>query len=198
MNKCLSFAAAALLLFSSVAHAQSTEPARSVGRKGATQLGLNFATTTAISDNGLGGTSATTNLFGGVDIGRFVTNKFLLRFGVSGFGEVGGSAQPSYGAQSSGGSTVTFTFLTGGLFYVTPQKAQSLYLGGDMSIPMSKNGSSNPYVNGRVGVQAAIRANASFFVEAGYGAQISSGNNNGLSSGSNGSFQTNLGVRVLF
>jgi hypothetical protein len=188
------FTAAFLVTLGASAFAQSDEAAKTVGRKGATQLGINFQTTTSISTSYYGTTNTETNLFGGVDVGRFVSNKFLVRFGLSGFGTVGGGGGESgyYGGAVGGGSSVSFNVLGGGLFYLTPQKPQSLYVGGDMSVPMSKAGAGDPYMNSRVGLQAAIRSNASIFFEGGYGTVLSRGG-----SGS-GSLQSNLGVRVLF
>jgi hypothetical protein len=192
----------AILAFGGVAFAQSDEGAKTVGRKGATQLGMSFATTTTITSSATGltgsgsSTSATTNIFGGVDIGRFVSDSFLLRFGINGSGNLGGqkadtSTLTRLGISVPATPTVNFNLIGGALYYMTPQKPQSFYLGGDMSVPMSDVGISDPYANARVGVQAAIRANASFFVEAGYGFLVSS-------IGSNGSLMSNIGVRVLF
>ena len=187
------FAAAFILSVGGQAFAQSDEPAKSVGRKGATQLGINFQTTTSISTTSRGQSSTETNLFGGIDVGRFISNKLLFRFGVSGFGTLGGQTVDSiYGVDlGGGGSSVSFNILGGGLYYLTPQKPQSLYIGGDMSVPLSKAGAGDPYVNSRIGVQSAIRSNASIFFEGGYGMVVSN-------LGSNGSLQSNLGVRILF
>jgi len=183
-------AAAFVLTLGGTAFAQSDEGAKTVGRKGATQLGFNFSTNTSIQDTGFGSTSAQTSLFGGFDVGRFTTDKFLVRLGLNGFGQLGGGQETAFG--SVGGSSVSFDLLGGGLYYLTPQKAQSLYIGGDLSVPLSSNGTGSPYANGRLGVQAAIRSNAAIFLEAGYGALLSS------AAGSTGSLQSNLGVRVLF
>jgi hypothetical protein len=182
--------AVAVLTLGGTAFAQSDEAAKTVGHKGATQLGFNFSTNTSIQETGFGSTTAQTSLFGGFDVGRFATDKFLVRFGFNAFGQLGGGSETEFG--SFGGSSVSFGLLGGGLYYLTPQKAQSLYLGGDMSVPLSSSGAGSPYANGRLGVQAAIRSNAAIFLEAGYGALLSS------AAGSTGSLQSNLGVRVLF
>jgi hypothetical protein len=121
-------------------------------------------------------------MYGLIDVGRFVTDKFLTRFGVSGSGSVG--------RQGAAGD-ISFTLLTGALYYFTPDKTSSLYLGGDSALPISQSGTGDMMVNGRLGVQSAIRHNASFFVEGGYGATLTS-----LSS--SGSLMSNLGVRILF
>lgn len=199
MKTFASFTAFALVIaLGGTAFAQSAEGARSVGRKGATQLGIQFTTTTSLSTSGDGSVASTTNLFGGIDVGRFVTDKFLTRFGLSGFGQVGGQSFDFGDGSSSSGSNVSFNFLGGALFYLTPQKPQSFYIGGDISVPVSSSGTGNPNVNGRLGIQAAIRSNASLFVEGGYGATLSSNKGAAGSGGSSGSLQTNLGVRVLF
>lgn len=175
-------AGALVLIASSAAFAQSVEAARTVGRKGAKQVGINFATNTSITSSGYGTNSSMTNLFGGLDVGRFVSDKFLTRFGISGSGNVGG-----------GSSSVSFSLLGGGLFYFTPEKPQSLYIGGDMTVPLSSQGTGDPYVNGRLGIQAALRANAALFFEGGYGTLLSRDGG-----GMNGSLQTNVGIRILF
>jgi hypothetical protein len=169
------------------ASAQTPEPAKMVGRKGATQMGISFSTTTPVALTEAGTQTGATTLNGSIDIGRFVTNKLVTRFGVFGSG--------SFGGQRSGGSSpVSFMLLGGVLYYFTPDKVSSLYLGGDSSVAVSSVGSGDPNVNGRLGVQTAIRHNASFFVEGGYGGALTS--SEGGSRG--GSLMTNVGIRVLF
>jgi hypothetical protein len=186
MKTFVSFIAVALFASVGTAFAQSAEGPRTVGHKGAKQIGINFSTTTSLISGAGGSTASLTNMFGGIDVGRFVSDKLVTRFGISGSGQVGGQ---------DAGSSVSFNMLGGALIYMTPQKPQSLYIGGDVSIPLSSNGAGDPYVNGRLGVQAAIRSNAAIFVEGGYGTQISRTEGGG---GMTGSLQSNIGVRVLF
>jgi hypothetical protein len=188
-----------VFLAAGAASAQTVEAARTVGRKGAMQLGISFSTSTSLSTSAFDGSqSSTTNLFGTVDVGRFLSEKFLVRFGISGFGTVGGPEQPAgdpflqqFGIEIPEQPTVTFTMLGGGLFYFTPQKISSFYVGGDVAVPMSDVGTGDPLVNGRLGVQTAIRNNASLFVEGGYGTVVGA-------ESSSGSLSTNIGLRVLF
>ncbi len=179
-----------IALFVSVAAApafgQSAEGARTVGRKGAKQLSLSFATFTQISSTeGVGGfeggTSTSTNIFGAVDFGRFVTNRFVLSFGLSGSGTV------------KRGSTPLFYTNGSAAFYFTPQKASSAYFGGEVSTPLSQTEGVDikPEVLGKLGVQTAIKENASLFVEGAYGGPVDT-------LGSSGSLRTRVGLRVLF
>ena len=171
--------AVALLALAVPSFAQTDEAARTVGRKGAVQLGVSFTTNTGISAAGMSSTS----MSGVIDVGRFVTDKFLMRFGMMGSGTFGGGTS---------GST-NFMALGGALFYVTPDKPSSLYLGGDVSVPMQAQagGAFNGFANGRLGVQTAISNNASFFVEGGYGGNL-------RSFAQQGSLMSNIGIRVLF
>jgi hypothetical protein len=167
------------------AAAQNAEPNRTVGRKGAKQLSLSFATMTQIStapDSGFGGaTSTSTNIFGAVGFGRFVTERFVLNVGISGSGDV-----------QEGSSPMFFTSV-GGLFYFSPQRVSSAYIGGDVSTMIStiEGVDSAPEVLGKLGVQTAIKENAAIFFEGAYGGAIKS-------FGSSGSLRTQLGLRVLF
>lgn len=189
MPKCLFLTTCLLAAAAGAASAQTPEPARSVGRKGATQLGISFSTSTPVHITAAGTKTEATNLNGSIDIGRFVTGKLVTRFGVFGSGSFGGDQRGN-----SGPATISFSLLGGALYYLTPDKVSSLYIGGDSSVSVSSGGTSSPFVNGRLGVQTAIRHNASFFVEGGYGGQLTA--RDGGSRG--GSLMTNVGIRVLF
>jgi hypothetical protein len=175
-----SFFAAALLALAVPALAQTDGGARTVGRKGAVQLGVSFTTITQVSQTGL----SATNMSGVIDAGRFVTEKFLMRFGMMGSGTIGGEQT---------GST-NFMGLAGALFYITPEKPSSFYLGGDITVPLQvqqEGAGFSGFANGRLGVQSAISNNASFFVEGGYGGAL-------RSFAQQGSLMSNIGIRVLF
>jgi hypothetical protein len=186
MRNVLSVIIVLLAVSVGTASAQTPEPTKSVGRKGATQMGISFSTTTPVSVSDAGTQTGATTLNGSIDIGRFVTGKLVTRFGVFGSG--------SFGGQQRSGSPVSFMLLGGALYYFTPDKVSSLYIGGDTSVAVSSAGTNDPMVNGRLGVQTAIKHNASFFIEGGYGGALTS--SQGGSRG--GSLMTNVGIRVLF
>ncbi len=167
-------------LTASDALAQAAESTRVVGRKGAKQLSLSFSTTTQMSSaSQFGGPSTSTNIFGAIDVGRFLTDRFVLAFGISGSGNVGEGSTPSF--FSNGGAA----------FYFSPQKSSSLYIGGDVLSRLTQVEGTMPEVVGKVGVQTALKENASIFIEGAYGGAV-----NALST--NGSLRTRLGLRVLF
>lgn len=187
MRKFLSiFLALAMSALASSAFAQAAENTRTVGRKGAKQLSLSFATVTQISRGGSAygydvGSQTSTSIFGAVDMGRFLTERFVLSFGISGSGTV------------EAGSTPMFYSNAGGVVYFTPRKVSSAYIGGDISTLLIRieGADIKPEVLGKFGVQTAIKENASIFIEAAYGGAI-----NALST--NGSLRTRVGLRVLF
>lgn len=160
--------------------AQDPDTSRTVGRKGAVQMGLSFSSTTFTATNGSGESDTMTSLFGIAEVGRFVTERIVVRSSFSGFGQVGG-----------GRNSTSFLLGGGGLVYFTPQKPSSVYVGGDMLVPVSSQGTSNALVFGRFGVQSAFRQNAMFFVEGGYGGIA-------RSLGSAGQLSSNVGFRFLF
>lgn len=175
-----------LLAHAGPAAAQTDETTRQVGRKGARQVSLSFATITQIISVGdefglSGGTSSSTSMFGAVDFGRFVTERLVLSFGIQGSGTIAEGQSPLFYSQA------------GFLYYFTPQQVMSTYLGGDLSVPLTTINGERPSSEavGKVGVQAALKSNASIFVEGAYGGAFDA-------FGSRGSFRTQLGLRMLF
>jgi hypothetical protein len=172
-------------LTASDALAQAADTTRVVGRKGAKQLSLSFSTTTQMKTTprvrGVSSTSTSTNMFGAIDFGRFVTDRFVLAFGISGSGNVGE------------GSTPMFYGNGGAAFYFSPQKSSSLYVGGDVSSMLTQleGVEMKPEVVGKIGLQTALKENASIFIEGAYGGAVDA-------LATNGSLRTRLGLRVLF
>lgn len=163
--------------------AQSPDATRAVGYKGATQVGFGF--NVQLVPNG-GKTTGTYN--GQVDIGKFATERLVLRAGSIVSGQVGGFSP--FGG--SNGSVTSVSGLTGLLFYATPNRMSSAYFGADYLFQLTNRGQSDAgFLYGRFGVQSALRPNTALYMEAGYGQSV-------RDFGSAGSISGQLGLRLLF
>jgi hypothetical protein len=126
-----------------------------------------------------------------VDVSRFVTHHIALRGGIIGsttFRDDGDEIVTGPGAAS-------LHALVSGLYYFTPRSMVSLYTGVEYRAQLMRRAAPDSGTAlGLGGVQAAISSRASLFVQGGYGAR--------LTRGDEGEWQTRLtgeiGLRIKF
>jgi len=148
---------------------------REIGRQGATQLSFQAVVTGSQAASDFQGF-----YFGAWDIGYFTSEHLVLR--------VGNQFQ---GAFNSGANQPSLSTNVGSTYYFSPHTPTSFYTSGIYSFRLTNRseGDRGDLV-GSIGVQAAVRSNASVFFEGGYGRS--------LSSGGSGVLLSSVGLRVLF
>jgi hypothetical protein len=101
------------------------------------------------------------------DVGRFLTNAFLVRGGFRGSGSVGGEDAEDLARGSGAPALHAFGGL---LYYLSPESLISVYTGAEYWAQLTqRRGPDSGLVNGTIGVQGALSSRASVFVEGGYG-----------------------------
>lgn len=192
----LSFALVALSI--SVAHAQvesesvavvseDVEP-RNIGTAGTMLFGVaGFVDKFHSSERNL-----PTNYTAQIDVGRFITDKLLVRGGVAGSGSFGGEDADDL---PTGVGVPSLHAFGGVLFYFTPQSMVSLYSGAEYSAQLTQRAAEDAgSIVGRVGVQGAVSSRASVFIEGGYGVGLTKGDEGELVS----RFLGQVGIRLKF
>jgi len=102
-----------------------------------------------------------------VDVGRFLSDTFVLRGGLRGTGSVGG--EDSENLPTGSGAAALHGFL-GLHHYLTPRSLISMYTGAEYWAQLTQRDSRDAgSIVGTFGVQAALSSRASMFVETGYG-----------------------------
>jgi hypothetical protein len=166
---------------------------RIIGRQGATQVSFQAIVAGSVVDR----TTPITNsrgqftgletskgfegfYFGAWDIGYFTTEHFVMKFGNQFTGQI-----------TSGQVKPTVSGNVGGTYYFTPDQVASLYASGIYSFQMTNRSQGDRgSAVGSLGLQAAVRSNASIFFEGGYGRS--------LNEGGSGVLQSSVGLRILF
>ena len=102
-----------------------------------------------------------------MDVGRFLTNAFVVRGGFRGSGSVGGEDAEDLAR----GSGVPALHAFGGmLYYLSPESLISVYTGAEYWAQLTqRRGPDSGLVVGTIGVQGALSSRASVFIEGGYG-----------------------------
>jgi hypothetical protein len=101
------------------------------------------------------------------DVGRFVTNRVVLRGGMRGTGSVSGDNSDTLPTGSGAAALHGFAGL---LYYLTPRSLVSLYTGAEYWAQLTRRESPDAgSVVGTFGVQGVLSSRASLFVEMGYG-----------------------------
>ena len=109
-----------------------------------------------------------------VDVARFLTKRIAVTGGVAGMGSAGG--EDAKNRATGVGAPALYVF-AGGLYYFTPQSITSVYLGGSYWQQVTqRSGADTGAAVGTVGLQGAISSRATFFVEGGYGFNVTRGN----------------------
>jgi len=105
-----------------------------------------------------------------IDVGRFVTKRFVVRGGLRGSGSIGGDNAEDL---ASGQGVPALHAFGGLLHYFTPQSIVSLYAGADYWAQLTqRNGPDAGTIIGVAGVQGALSSRVSLFLEGGYGAAL--------------------------
>ncbi len=155
------------------ATAQEDVEPRTVGGRGVTTIGLAGFVDKFSSTEATFPTHATLHL----DVSRFVTGRFAVRAGLLGsttFGESDDEAPVGPGAAA-------LHALGGVNFYFTPQSLLSFYTGAEYRAQLTRRADQDAgTILGLGGLQATVSSRASVFVQAGYGARLSRGDDGEL------------------
>lgn len=165
---------------------EDVEP-RTIGDTGTTMLGFSgFLDRFFSPERGM-----STNLTTQFDIGRFVTPTLVVRGGIAGSGRFGGEDP-----QTDPGIGVPALHLSAGLLhYFTPRSMVSLFAGGEYSTALTRRiAGERGSLMGLFGIQGAVSARASVFVEGGYGRSLMRGDADESLSRATG----RIGVRLKF
>jgi hypothetical protein len=170
---------------------EEVEP-RVIGHAGVTLLGVSGTMSRFFSTEQLMAGTYTVQ----VDAHRFVLSKVALRLGVVGTDAFGAADDDEdEDDDSTSTSTTALEILGGALYYFTPESIWSFYAGGEYRARLtSRFGGDAGSAGAIAGLQGALSARASFFVEGGYGLR--------LRRGDEGDLQTRIvglaGVRFRF
>jgi hypothetical protein len=169
-----------LLLVPAVAAAQTGVPSaeqsvpdelepRIIGRRGSTTIGIGGFVDKFSSSESVFPANYTAQ----VDVCRFLTRRLAVRVGVVGTGSFGGENEEDLPA-GSGAPSIQAS--SGVLFYFTPQKMASLYLGGEYWAQLTRRTAGDTgSVLGVAGLHAAMSSRASVYIQGGIGGRIARG-----------------------
>jgi hypothetical protein len=148
--------------------AEDIEP-RIIGRRGLTSIGIGgFVDRFSSSE-----TLFATNYTAQVDVCRFLTRRIAVRVGAVGTGSFGGEEDDDLPA-GSGAPSVQAS--SGVLFYFTPQKMASFYVGGEYWAQLTRRVAGDTgSLLGVAGIHAAVSSRASVFIQGGVGGRIARG-----------------------
>ena len=172
-----------LIVTASPAAAQDDIEPRTVGARGRTTVGIAGFVDRFASPEEDFPTQATLH----VEVARFLTRHIAVIGGLTGSTSVGRDDE-----DSTGGPGVSALHARGGaLYYFTPDAMISAYAGPEYRAPLTGRGErESGSVLGLGGFQAAISSRASVFVQGGYGAR--------LTRGDEGELQTRLSAEIGF
>jgi hypothetical protein len=161
---------------------------RIVGRRGTTWIGFGGFLDKFSSTEDLFPANYTAQ----VDVCRFLTKRIAVRAGVVGSGTFGGEEQDD----ALSGSGAPAVHASGGvLYYFTPLKMASFYLGGEYWAQLTQRTSGDSgSVVGVAGIHAVVSSRASVFVQGGFGGRIARGDDEELLT----RIVAQLGVRLKF
>jgi hypothetical protein len=166
---------------------EDIEP-RIVGHKGTTQMGFAGFFDRVYSSEKLMPLNYTVQF----DAGRFITKRFVAKLGLVGSGSRGGENASDL---ASGPGAPSLQATGGLMFYFTPESIISFYTATEYWAQLTqRSGPDSGSVVGKVGLQAAVSARASFFFEGGYGVRITRGDGGELMTRINGQ----VGLRIKF
>lgn len=166
---------------------EDIEP-RIVGHKGTTQIGFAGFFDRVYSSEKLMPLNYTVQF----DAGRFITKRFVAKLGLVGSGSRGGENASDL---ASGPGAPSLEATGGLMFYFTPESIISFYTAAEYWAQLTqRSGPDSGSVVGKVGLQAAVSARASFFFEGGYGVRITRGDGGELMTRINGQ----VGLRIKF
>ena len=168
-----------------VTAAQEDIEPRVVGAVGVTTLGIGGFVDGFSSSEDTFPVRASVN----VDVTRFMTTRIAVRGGV-----VGATTFRDDDA-ATGPGAAALDALVSGLFYFTPQSMLSLYAGGEYRAPLTRRADHDlGTALGLLGTEATVSSRASIFVQTGYGARLTRGDEGELQT----RFTGQIGVRIKF
>lgn len=162
-------------LLPALASAQSEEiEPRAVGGRGTTAVGIaGFADRVFSPEESL-----PLNYTAQVDVSRFLTRRWAVRLGALGSGSVGGDDADE---RSSGSGVPALHALGGVAYYFTPDAMVSAYVGTEYWAQLTQRaGRDLGSLIGTAGLQGAVSARASVFVQGGYGVRLNRGDDDEL------------------
>lgn len=165
---------------------EDVEP-RTIGDTGTTLIGFSgYVDRYFSSERGMAANYTTQ-----FDIGRFVTPTLVARGGIAGSGSLGGED-----TDTSAGIGVPALHLSAGLLhYFTPRSMLSLFAGGEYATALTRrDATERGSLMGLFGIQGALSARASVFVEGGYGIALMRGEDDEALSRTAG----RIGLRLKF
>jgi hypothetical protein len=166
---------------------EDIEP-RMIGTAGTTMIGLAGYVDKFVSPE----TSLPTNYAAHIDVGRFITRKFVISGGVVGTGSFGGDDSDEL---TTGSGAPALHVFGGLLYYFTPQSMISLYSGGEYWAQLTQRADEDAgSVVGKLGVQGVLSSRASLFIEGGYGMGLTRSEDGDVLS----RFVGRIGIRLKF
>lgn len=156
------------VLVAAPAWAQDDLEPRMVGHRGVTTIGLSgFVDRFASTEDRF-----PTHLTLYADVTRFVTDRIAVRGGLVGSTAFGETTD----ANATGPGAAALHALASGLYYFTPRSMASLYAGLEYRAPLTRRAEQDAGTAlGVLGVEASLSSRASLFVEGGYGARLTRG-----------------------
>ncbi len=167
MHRVFVFMFVASLIAGSAAAQEDLEP-RTVGGAGVTTIGLaGFIDRFSSSES-----TFPTQLTLQADAGRFVTGRIAVRGGLIGSTTIGGDEDEVV----TGPGAAALHARGAALFYFTPQSMASVYAGIEYRAQQTKRADQDAGTAlGLGGVEASLSSRASVFVQGGYGARLTRG-----------------------
>ena len=159
----------------SLALAQSSEEVepRIIGARGVMSLGLSGFVDKFMSSEDTFPLNATVH----VDVTRFLTSRIAVRGGLLGTAAFGGDAEDG----TTGPGVVAMHAIGGAFYYFTPQSMVSLYAGGEYRAQLTHRAERDAgTLCGKGGLEAAVSSRVSVFVEGGWGARLTRGDEDEL------------------
>lgn len=142
---------------------------RVIGTEGTTAIGFSGYIDKFFSSERLFPTNYTTQ----IDVGHFLTQRFVIRGGLSGSGSFGGKDPDELATGSGAPSLHAFGGL---LFYFTPKSMMSLYSGAEYWAQLTQRADRDAgSIVGKFGAEGVVSSRVSLFLEAGYGLALSKG-----------------------
>jgi hypothetical protein len=169
------------------AQSEDIEP-RAVGGRGTTFVGVSgFVDRFSSSAEAL-----PLNYIAQVDVCRFITNKFAVRVGAVGSGSLAGENPEDL---RTGSGAPSLHAAGGLLYYFTPRSMISMYVGAEYWAQLTQRAERDSgSVLGTAGLQAAVSARASFFIQGGVGTRLARGDDDELVS----RIVAQAGLRIKF
>jgi hypothetical protein len=169
------------------AQTEDVEP-RSVGGAGVMSLGISGFVDKLMSSEDTFPFQATVQ----VDVTRFLTTRIAIRGGLIGSGSFGGDDSDDL---PTGPGQPALHALVGGFFYFTPESMMTFYSGGEYRAQLTRRADRDAgTLLGKAGLQAALSSRTSIFVEGGYGARLTRGDEDELQTRIVGE----VGIRIKF